>query len=102
MSTVALSSEVRVRILPNGKAEIAAAADTYPGSKFYVLVGGKRLSGKSDRYLPLSAAQVASLEREEPFAYTYTNWPYGSEISGEDAIAGFATARAKCVEFLGG
>lgn len=101
MSTVPHTTEVRFRISKGGGVYIGSVADTFPSSKLYVMIGNERFNGKADGWIKLSAKAVDALVAEKPFAYSYTNWPAGAAVDGEDAFTDFAAAKAECEAFLG-
>lgn len=96
------SSYVKFRVLLSGALLVAMSEQTYPGSKFYFMIDGKRYSGPSASYLQLDPHAVAALKSEKPFDFTYTDWPDRTEISRKDVFAGFSKALDECLVFLGG
>lgn len=97
MSTIPYTSDLFARVWADGKVGLAVSEDTYPGSKAYFLAGGKRYSGDGDGYVTVPAKAAGELVQ-----FTYTSWPYGSEISREDQLGGWDAAYAECLAFLRG
>lgn len=88
------------RVYKNGRLTVSFSRDTYPGSKLYVLVDGKRYIGDANRQLPLDARAIAALKQDKLIDYTYTGWPGRDENNMQDIFAGFAEAYEKCVAFM--
>lgn len=99
MSTQPDVSALYARIGKGGSVGLSVAEDTYPGTRIYFRVGGKSYSGRADRFV---AVPAAALMGGQPVQYSYTGWPYGNDVDGEDALGGFAAAYADCRAFLGG
>ena len=95
MSTQPYISELFAKVWPDGSVGLAVNEDTYPGTDAYFLVGGKRYSGDGDGYVKVPASAAGGVVQ-----YTYTSWPYRSEISREDAFGGWEAAYQECLAFL--
>jgi hypothetical protein len=95
------TSYLKFRVLPSGVITVSITEDTYPGSKFYFMVAGKRYSGQSQYQLPLDGNALAALKQDKLIDFTYTTWPYKNEVSRQDIFSGFATAYDECRSFLG-
>lgn len=95
------SSEIKFSVLKGGSLTVSVVADAYPGTKIYFLIGGKRYSGSQRFQLPLDKAALASLRRDEKINFTYTSWPYRTEMNREDIFSGFSRAYDECRSFMG-
>lgn len=83
----------------DGSIGLAVTEDTYPGTKAYFLVDGHRYSGDGENYVTVPAAAMIA---ESVVSYTYTDWPYGGDHSGEDVLGKFKAAYDDCLAFLRG
>lgn len=95
------SSYMKFTVLRSGGVNVSIAENTYPGSKFYFMIDGKRYSGDARYQLPLDAKAVAALRADKLINFTYTGWPDRNEMSREDIFAGFSAAYTECLTFLG-
>lgn len=95
-------SIVTVRVNRDGSIAFGLREDTYPGSKSYFMIAGKRFSGTAPYYVPVDSHALAALRRDQRIDFTWTNWPYRSEISSHDVIENFSAAYDDCLKFLRG
>ncbi len=91
-----------VKVERDGTARISVNEDTYPGTKQFFLIAGRRYAGPEDEYIRLDAPAVAALHAEQVVQFSWTDWPYGSEHNGADILAGFTSAYNECLAFLRG
>jgi hypothetical protein len=94
------SSYLKFSVQKSGSVNVSIAEDTYPGSKFYFMIDGKRYSGEARYQLPLDATALAALKAEKLIQFTYTDWPHRTEISRDDVFSGFSKAYDECRQFL--
>lgn len=89
-----------VKVNRNGSAAVTITKDKFPGSWQYFLIGGKRYSGPSDRWVGLDTHALNALKGDAAVKYSYQNWPYRTEGNGEDILSGFKAAYDECIAFL--
>jgi hypothetical protein len=94
------SSYLKFSVQKSGSVNVSIAEDTYPGSKFYFMIDGKRYSGEARYQLPLDAAALAALKADKLIQFTYTDWPHRTEISRDDIFSEFTKAYDECRKFL--
>lgn len=96
-AAVKMQAPIVVYVHKGGSVAVGVIADTYPGTRTYVAIDGHRYSGKGSVTVP-----VGPLLKEKLVQFTYTSWPWNSDVNGEDVLAGFAAAYAECRAFMGG
>lgn len=96
------SSYLRFSVSRSGAITVSIAEDTFPGSKFYFLIDGKRYAGEAHYQLPLDQKALSALKQDKQIDFTYTGWPDRNEMSRQDIFSGFTKAYDECLAFLGG
>lgn len=90
----------RPSVNKDGSVEMGFADQTYPGTKVYYLIGTHRYSGDAGYMVRIDGAGVEALKKDPVIQFTFSRWPYRTEINGSDVIEGFAAAYDDCLKFL--
>lgn len=93
-------SRVVFRVQRSGAVGMAVRGNLYPGSRIYLLAGGRRSVSAPGQMLMVPAASLAALQRGDEFHASWRNWPYNREINYRDGFAGFAAAYQECRAYL--
>ena len=94
------SSHFMAHVFKDGSVGLAVSASTYPGSKVYFRLGGKRYTGDARHYVKMNRAALDALKSDQVVQFSWKDWPYGSEENDEDVLTGFSAAYDKCAAFL--
>lgn len=92
------ASEVLFKVSSGGFTSVGSVPDIFPGTTFHAKVGGE-LFFDEDRFVRVSEPAIRLLEQDQPFFYSYTLWPSGVQVDGQDIFEGFAAARNECLAF---
>jgi hypothetical protein len=68
-----------LRVNQNGTVGITVRHETYPGTRIYFLIDGRRYSGPEGTFVPLDQHAIEALKRGAVVDYAWQAWPSNRE-----------------------
>lgn len=74
--------------------------ETYPGSKIFVSIGGKVVSGAKNEAPATSLKALRVIGNEPLITYSYTEWPHGNIKEATTTFRGLTKAVDECAAHM--